>query len=264
MALSAEGFEVCKNRLVLEAVNKNSISKLQLAKLLYSPIQLLTSLARYNENGESPFVIAMKKKNVSIVNKLVTWISRKDVYKNEECEPLVLNIIDQLAHHIPILEVIDYRISDIHENTRESTKWMTFIAQFFIKSNSYTRQDKIILLELIGAALIIALDLNRFANQSVCGLECWREAMTLRYFPALGQPVIPKLPAVFVPSVLYSSVFGSVVEVATIEDVDLLQEDFERNYLSLDANMRLPCVKRMIIQAHLVIRRISSQANYSG
>jgi hypothetical protein len=162
------------------------------------------------------------------------------------------------------LEVIDYRISDIHENTRESTKWMTFIAQFFIKSNSYTRQDKIILLELIGAALIIALDLNRFANQSVCGLECWREAMTLRYFPALGQPVIPKLPAVFVPSVLYSSVFGSVVEVATIEDVDLLQEDFERNYLSLDANMRLPCVKRMIIQAHLVIRRISSQANYSG
>ena len=47
MALSAEGFEVCKNRLVLEAVNKNSISKLQLVKGFYSPIQLLTSLAQY-------------------------------------------------------------------------------------------------------------------------------------------------------------------------------------------------------------------------
>jgi hypothetical protein len=84
MALSAEGFEVCKNRLVLEAVNKNSISKLQLAKLLYSPIQLLTSLARYNENGESPFVIAMKKKNVSIVNKWVTWNTKGDLGYQEK------------------------------------------------------------------------------------------------------------------------------------------------------------------------------------
>jgi hypothetical protein len=72
MSLSAEGFEVC-NRLVLEAVNKSSISKLQLAKRFYTPIQLLTSLARYNENGdESPFIIAMKKKNVSFIKELVT------------------------------------------------------------------------------------------------------------------------------------------------------------------------------------------------
>jgi hypothetical protein len=265
MSLSAEGFEVC-NRLVLEAVNKSSISKLQLAKRFYTPIQLLTSLARYNENGdESPFIIAMKKKNVSFIKELVTWISRKDVYKNKECEPMVLIIIDQLAHHIPILEVIDYRICSIHRNTTESTKWLTFIAQFFIRSNSFTRQDKIVLLELIGAALIIPLRQDCFANQSVCGLECWREAMTLRYSPALGQPLIPKLPAVCVPSVLYSSVFESAVEVATMEEMDLLQEDFARNYLSLlDDDMRLPCVKRMVIQAHLVIRRISSQANYIG
>ena len=88
--------------------------------------------------------------------------------------------------------------------------------------------------------------------------------MTLRYSPGLDQPLIPKLPAVCVSSGLYSSVFGSVVEVATMEELDLLQEDLKRNYLSLDAHMRLPRVKRMVIQAHLVIRRISSEANNSG
>jgi hypothetical protein len=49
-----------------------------------------------------------------------------------------------------------------------------------------------------------------------------------------------------------------------MEELDLLQEDFERYYLSLDAHMLLPRVKRMVIQADLVIRRISSEANYSG
>jgi hypothetical protein len=138
-----------------------------------------------------------------------------------------------------------------------------FIAKIVIKSNSLTRKDKIILLELLGAALITRLCLGNFdegdLGGALCGLECWREAMSLRYFPTEdGDDPLPKLPNVHVPSVLSSVIFGSAVEVATREELDLLQQDFERNYLP-GVNMRIPCAKRMLIQALLVIRRISAQ-----
>ena len=82
--------------------------------------------------------------------------------------------------------------------------------------------------------------------------------MSLRYFPTEdGDDPLPKLPNVHVPSVLSSVFFGSAVEVATREELDLLQQDFERNYLNV--GMQIPCAKRMLIQALLVIRRISAQ-----
>jgi hypothetical protein len=37
--------------------------------------------------------------------------------------------------------------------------------------------------------------------------------MTLRYFPADGEPLLPKIPGVCVPSVASSVVFGSAVHV---------------------------------------------------
>ena len=46
------------NRLVFKAVNHNSLSKLQLAKSTYSPIELLNSLAQCNEEGETPLTVA--------------------------------------------------------------------------------------------------------------------------------------------------------------------------------------------------------------
>jgi hypothetical protein len=57
-----------------------------------------------------------------------------------------------------------------------------------------------------------------------------------------------------------SVVFGSATEVATMEELDLLQEDVEHNFESFDHVFPLSCVKRMKIQALLVTRRISNQA----
>jgi hypothetical protein len=57
--------------------------------------------------------------------------------------------------------------------------------------------------------------------------------MTLRYFPTDDGPLLPKLPNVLAPSVSSSFIFGSAVEVATIEQLDLLQEDFQRDYLDI-------------------------------
>jgi hypothetical protein len=125
---------------------------------------------------------------------------------------------------------------------------------------------------VIGTALITQLRHVKCTHEAeFCGnygLECWREAMTLRYFPTDGGDPIPKLPDVHVPSVLSSVIFGSAVEVATIEELDLLQQDFKLNHLNLfefhirisyEFHMRTPCAKRMQIQALLVMRRISAQ-----
>ncbi len=114
----------------------------------------------------------------------------------------------------------------------------------FIKSIPPTRQYKIILLEVFGAALITQLcdKFGQFTEEAaLCELECWGEAMILRYFPTDGEDPFPKLPNVHVPSLLSSVIFGSAVEVVSIEELDLLQEDFQRNYLP-DVNMqtRLP------------------------
>ena len=111
---------------------------------------------------------------------------------------------------------------------------------------------------MIGAALITRICYHtHHAEEALCGLECWREAITLRYFPTDGGPLITKVPNVHVRSVLSSVISGSAVEFTTMEELDLLQQDLERNYL--DRNTRFPCVKRVVIQALLVIRRFSDQ-----
>jgi hypothetical protein len=56
--------------------------------------------------------------------------------------------------------------------------------------------------------------------------RCWREAMALRYFPAVGEPHLPKIPYVGVTTVASSEVFGNAVEFMTMEELDLLEDHF--------------------------------------
>ena len=255
MASASSKTEECI-RLVFEAVNKNSFSLLRKVKNTYSGIQLLTSLAECNEKGETPLAIAIKSNYVFVVKEIIKFLI--NVPDNVEHQLKPTFVINQLLQQIPIKQLID---TLIHEQF--NPKWLMFISKIIIESNSLTQEDKIILLEVFGAALITRLCLGNFdegdLEEALCGLECWREAMSLRYIPTEdGDDSLPKLPNVHVPSVLSSVIFGSAVEVATREELDLLQQDFERNYLT-DVGMRIPCVKRMVIQALLVIRRISAQ-----
>jgi hypothetical protein len=141
--------------------------------------------------------------------------------------------------------------------------YLKFIAQVFIKSTSFTRQDKIIALELTGASLITSYNDKcrfKFVEKSILALNWWREAMALRYFPNQEESLIPKAQNVCVPSVSYAVFFGSAVKFTAKEELDLLQEDLER-YPLLYVNATPTCVKRMQIQALLVIRRFFTQAN---
>ena len=247
------------NRLMFEAVNENSLSKLQLVNRTYSPNQLLTSLAQRNEKSETPLTVAMKRKNVSIIEEMVTWMLD---YKNlffptKECKTMPIFIIDEIFHHIPVLEsneFFDQFDPYFYGFDRES--WLELIGLVFLQSTSLPRQDKIIALELIGALAII----HCCNSMSRLALKCWREAMALRYFPQDGEPLLPKVPAICVPTQASSVIFGSAAEIMTMEELKLLEDDFEHNSSS---NSDLPFLfkRRLLIQALLVMRRIFTQAN---
>ena len=263
MALSDE----CYLSLV-EAVKENSDDGLECAISVYSEIELLTSLVQCNEQGETLLATAMKMKNVSIIHELVLVLKKCDFTIKEN--QLKLSIaINQLSHQIPIMDILGYLLNDnCNLHITDNTNWLKFIAQVFIQSTSFTRQDKIIALEFTGASLITSYKdkyLSKFVEKSILALNWWREAMALRYFPAKGESLLPKAQNVCVPSVSYAAVFGSAAESTTKEELDLLQEDLERcsSYASVPsyASATLPCVKRMLIQALLVMRRIFTQAN---
>ena len=84
--------------------------------------------------------------------------------------------------------------------------------------------------------------------------------MTLRYFPQDGEPLLPKVPAIYVPTQASSDIFGSTPEIMTMEELKLLEEDFER-YSSFNSDLTLLFKDRLLIQALLVMRRIFTQAN---
>lgn len=147
MALILSRGSVECNRLVFEAVNENSISMLESVIDHYNLTELLTSLIQCNENGETPLVVAIKGKNNVIIDKLVALI-REDAEKQSTCErrEVCLIAIKKLSQQIPVMEFLDYFVNDLCNRN-----WLEFIAKVFITSTSFTRQDTIVALELIGA-----------------------------------------------------------------------------------------------------------------
>jgi hypothetical protein len=250
------------NRLVLEAVNENSLFKLQLVNCIYSPIQLLTSLAQRNEEGETPLTVAMKRENISLIKEMVTWMLdyQDHLFYKKECKSMPIFIIDQLSHHIAVLESEEWYDQYGHNHginfSGDRKSWLELIDLVFLQSNSLTTQDMIIALELIGALAII----HCHESMSKFALKRWREAMALRYFPQDGEPLLPKVPAICVPTRASSVIFGSAAEIMTMEELKSLEQDFERNFSS-NSDLTLLFKDRLLIQALLVMRRIFTQAN---
>jgi hypothetical protein len=235
--------------LLVRAVNENSVALIKFVKRFYSEHQLLASLVQCNEAGETPLVIAIRERNVRVIDELVKVMINCD--KTIEENQLKLSIaIHQLSQQIPIIELIGYLMSKLHQI---SYKWLDFIAQVFKESSSFIQNDKTITaLELIGAFLM----LHSYSLPVILfGLECWKVAMTLRCCPEDGQPLLPKIPDISVFSSEASSlIYGSAIEVMSLEELDILQANFENG-------VQPQGYERIKIQALLVLRRISTQAN---
>jgi hypothetical protein len=75
-------------------------------KSTYSPIELLNSLAQCNEKGETLLTDAMKRKNIPVIKEMVTWMLdyQDHLSHKKECKSMPIFIIEQLSHHIPVLQ----------------------------------------------------------------------------------------------------------------------------------------------------------------
>ena len=239
----AQCSEEC-NLLVFQSVNENSVSKLQSAIESYNLNKLLTSLISCNENGETPIVVAIKGKKVLIIEKLVKLFLEcsENEYKFSEGRWLI--VIENLMQKIPILEWFDFFVTDLHDEKR--LRSILHITYFIEKFSSLNRTDHIIFLELVGAIIWI---MN--FHLEVAG-QCWEKALTLRNLPdSNGEPLYPKIPVTHFQSAASNVVFGSEVEVNSMEELDQLRERMERE--------NDPWFLRL--QGLLVIRRICMQAN---
>jgi hypothetical protein len=69
----------------------------------------------------------------------------------------------------------------------EDTDWMEIVVSMISKSTSFDREEKIETLEFVGATLIInsfGFELSEYDYHiptSSLGLQCWKEAMDLRF-----------------------------------------------------------------------------------
>ena len=133
-------------------------------------------------------------------------------------------------------------------------------------TSSITRLEKIVALELMGAAFIFKQILHT-RRKSLCkknpcetgpwrGLQCWKAAMIYRNSTIDDDPPIPKIPYVF--SEIALSAFGDTVEIMTLEELELLERQSTLRGSTKD--WHLLCGP-LVVQALLVSKRIFSQNN---
>jgi hypothetical protein len=134
----------------------------------------------------------------------------------------------------------------------DETSWLEFVLNSIVTS-TMARPEKIIALELMGAAFILKIllgqnfELDEIAG-GLRGIQCWRKALELRNSTVNGRSLIPKIPYVLTSAA--RKAFGDAAEVTTL----LQLEELENQLRSHDH--RSP----IIDQAFLVIQRTFAQS----
>ena len=237
---------------ISQAINENSVSEFNSVLPFYSMDQILLVSLLYKEQVETLLVTAMKKKQFTIINKLMEIFGHSlkiEVGPSPaRCHPAYLLAIQELfSHEIPLPEVIDNIIQDL-----DYTWWLQLLAYSFIintSSNSTgpSRQGKVDALEFIGASLMFD---SSDSSAPLTGLKCWKIAMTLRYSPADGELPIPKIPLHGLLG-LSGEVLGSVTEMVSLGEIEEWEQQLTRQ------NWPLP--QTLQIQALLIQHRICSE-----
>ena len=115
-------------------------------------------------------------------------------------------IIEQFFHDICVLPSDFGTFWFLEDFIEDGKSWLELSGLVFLQSTSLTRQDKIIALELIGALAIIHC-CDSMPQHALMPLKYWREAMLLRHFPQDGEPLLPKVPAIYVPTQASSDIY---------------------------------------------------------
>lgn len=241
---------------MFQAVCNGSIDELR--QLLNDNETILKNLSEQDEDGRTPLHVAIKEKKFEIIDFLVKTIkdninieknarsksSRKmslfswtkvdvDMFSigppeedKEFTHTFVLptadiEIIRDIANKVNVLKLMEYLIDMDYDDV----SWFEFITNSFIAS-SMSRPDKIIALELMGAAFVIKELLTEviLEDNSVCvrGLQCWEKAFELR-----NSIVNGRLPIIKIPQILNDvarKAIGDAVEVTVSVQLKQMQQ----------------------------------------
>lgn len=235
---------VCE--LIFQAVNSSSVHSLREILYKYGLLSVMKNIGICNEDGETPLLLAIRLKHFGLRDFLVELL--KESIRDEDCPQCLFSIIRQLSEKLPRTEVIGYLVK-----TTDNLFWLEVVLKS-IMSSSITRSEKIIVLEMMGAAFIFNNSKPDEEMAHLRGLHCWKEAMVLRYSPTCNEQTIPVIP--LVPTELHWKAFGHVNEVLTLEQL----EDLEKQSLlhALQKNWQLLCGS-LRVQALLICQRIVQQ-----
>jgi hypothetical protein len=126
-------------------------------------------------------------KSIDTVPSYFTWTS---LNFDKVLPPLVIQspemgVIRDIANQIPIVKVIEYLIDPASD---EPCQWLDFVLNS-IMASSANRTDKIMAFELMGVAFVF-----KPRNGVWRGVQCWEQAMGLRYSTVGDQLAIPIIP----------------------------------------------------------------------
>ena len=170
------------------------------------------------------------------------------VNKHYSMSLCLLAVIDQVFDcEIPIVEKMEYLVGTAGNHFH----WLEFVYDS-VNWSFINQLEKIAALELIGVAFVTLyrLDIPIIPYFLGCkrGLECWKQAMTLRY--STDDPIIPKI--IDIQSADYvKKTFGGAVLATTLKELEKMP-----NYLE---KYQLDC--QVTIQAILISLGNFSQLN---
>jgi hypothetical protein len=145
-----------------------------------------------------------------------------------------MEVIRDISNQIPIINVIEYLIDSTMD---EPFQWLEFVLNSIIRS-SVSRTDMIVALELIGVALVF-----KHKNYVWRGLQCWEQAMALRYSSVgVNLPIIP-----VVPDLESSLLVDGIKVIASPTSLQRFKQEWTRGYSLLLAQTHALIVSHRIL-----------------
>jgi ankyrin repeat protein len=228
-------------------LKNGTLSALQIMVNNVEP-EIKASLAEsYNEEGETPLIVAIQRKSLPLVKYLIHELN-VDTFRTGK---FAWNGVAGYVEAPPLFMAIiasDFYISKYLIEFQSNTFDGETVGLNAIISSSLGRVEKINVLELLGAAYIHHdLQHPRHNNQTTRrrGLVYWKEAMNLRLFPSSeGEPPIPKILPHYTSDSIAGKAMSFSIEITTSQQLEQLSNE--------------PDIQ-LFTQAILVIQRIMSQ-----
>ena len=228
-----------------QAVSKGSVPNLQKLLKKHKPHEDEEAMIvnSFNSGGETPLIVAIKGNHHEMVKFLIEEL-KADVFKTGRFNWKGMEYLQALPLFVATLSDFTSDQCIINFLVGKSTVDISILNPFVMTAKMLPSQ-KIDMLELMGAAFIVHLNVADWRRRIELGICCWESALNIRlHSENLSDHPILKTPNSFSPSA--QKVLGPTTEFRTLDELQEIANSPERRL-------------RLITQALLVIQRITSR-----